>query len=321
MQPVLDPAEVGRVPHGRTARRLSWEHLPPLVRREVERRLGSPVVDAVSQDSGFTPGFASRLRGRDGQRLFLKAANRTAQKAFAAAYAQEARVLHSLPVEELPAPRLLWTEHDLEGWTLVAFEDVEGRPPHRPWTDQDLATCLDVLARIGEVEIDPEPLDLQPLHEEMPTLLTGWDLVEAAGDEWPHLPELRELARAYADLPDLGSFVHADVRDDNFIVRPDGTALLCDWNWPALGPPWLDVVDLLVSAHGDGLDVAPLLAQHPVTAGVPDEHVDAFVAALGGFMAEADLHPVPSTSPHLGTHRRWCAAACWSWLAERRGWR
>ena len=320
MHPVLDPAEVGRVPHARTARRLHWEHLPPLVRREVEQRLGSPVVDAVSQDSGFTPGFASRLECEDGTRLFLKAANRTAQKAFAAAYAQEARVLRSLPLDDLPVPGLLWTEHDLEGWTLVALEDVEGRPPHRPWEPAELRACLDLLARVAEADIDPEPLDLAPLHTEMPTLLTGWDLVEEAGDRWPHLPELRELAHAYADLPDLDSFVHSDARDDNFIVGPDGTVLLCDWNWPALGPRWLDTVDLLVAAHGDGLPADDLLASNPVTADVPAEHVDVFLAALGGFMAEADLRPVPSFSPHLGTHRRWYAAACWSWLAERRGW-
>jgi aminoglycoside phosphotransferase (APT) family kinase protein len=301
--------------------RLHWEHLPPPVRRGVERRLGSPVESATSQDSGFTPGFASRLLGRDGQRLFVKAANRTAQKAYAAAYAQEARLLGALPMHRLPAPPLRWVEEDLEGWTVVAFEDVEGRPPHRPWADQDLSACLDALATLAEVAPDPAPLDLQPLHVELPTFVTGWDTVDYAGVDWPHADELRDLAHAYADLPHLDAFVHTDARDDNFVVRPDGSALLCDWNWPALGPRWLDVVNLLVSVHGDGHDVTRLVAEHPVTAGVPSDHLDSFVAALGGFMAEADLRPVPTTSPHLGTHRRWWAAACWSWLATRRGWR
>jgi len=320
MHPLLDPADADRVPHARTAMRLHWEHLPPLVRREVERRLGSPVASATSQDSGFTPGFASRLLGKDGQRLFVKAAHRTAQKAYAAAYAQEARLLRSLPADRLPAPRLRWAEEDLEGWTVVAFEDVEGRPPHRPWADEDLAACLDALATIAAIDLDPAPLDLQPLHVELPTFLTGWDTVDYAGVDWPHVGELKDLAHAYADLPGLDAFVHTDVRDDNFVVRPDGTALLCDWNWPALGPAWLDVVNLLVSVHGDGRDVTRLVAEHPVTAGVPDDHLDCFVAALGGFMAESDLRPVPTSSPHLGTHRRWWAAACWSWLASRRGW-
>jgi hypothetical protein len=320
MHPVLDPADVGRVPHARTARRLHWEHLPPLVRREVERRLGSPVATATSQDSGFTPGFASRLVGREGQRLFLKAASRTAQRACAAAYAQEARVLRSLPLERLPAPALLWSVDDLEDWTVVAFEDVEGRPPHRPWEDDDVTACLAALTTIAEAEIDLDPLDLAPLQQDLPTFLDGWDRLDHAGVDWPHLAELRDLAHAFADLPDAEHFAHLDGRDDNFLLRGDGTAVLCDWNWPALAPRWVDVAHLLVSLHGDGLDATRLATEHPVTAGVPGDQLDSFVAALGGFMAEADLRPVPSTSPHLGTHRRWWAAACWSWLAERRGW-
>ena len=63
-----DLATVEAVPHGRTARRLEWAHLPPQVRTLVETRLGSPVVRAESQGSGFTPGFASRLTAADGLR-------------------------------------------------------------------------------------------------------------------------------------------------------------------------------------------------------------------------------------------------------------
>ena len=46
----------------------------------VEERLGSPVVHAESQGSGFTPGFASRLTAADGARLFVKAASKQAQR-------------------------------------------------------------------------------------------------------------------------------------------------------------------------------------------------------------------------------------------------
>ena len=42
-------------PVGRTARRLGWVHLPPRVRAEVERRLGSAVVEDHSSEAGFTP--------------------------------------------------------------------------------------------------------------------------------------------------------------------------------------------------------------------------------------------------------------------------
>ena len=153
-----------------------------------------------------------------------------------------------------------------------------------------------------------------------PTLVTGWDLVGEDEPDWPHLDELQALAHGFATLPDARHFVHADGRDDNFLLVPGGRPVLCDWNWPALGPRWLDVVMLLVSAHGDGRDAEALLATNPLTADAPDEEVDSWLAALCGFMAEADRRPVPTSSPSLGVHRRWWAAACWSWLAQRRGW-
>ena len=81
------------VPHGHTAMRLTWPHLPAPLRARIEERLGSPVAEAVSQDSGFTPGFASVLTGADGSRLFVKAAHRSAQRYAAPAYAEEARKL------------------------------------------------------------------------------------------------------------------------------------------------------------------------------------------------------------------------------------
>ena len=57
----VGPDAVPAVPHGHTAFRLDWTFLPRDVRALVEDRLGSAVVEAASQDSGFTPGFASVL--------------------------------------------------------------------------------------------------------------------------------------------------------------------------------------------------------------------------------------------------------------------
>lgn len=314
------PDDLAPVPHGRTARRLEWQHLHPSVRRTVEERLGAPVVEAESQLSGFTPGFASKLVAADGSRLFVKAASKVAQKQIAAAYAEEARKLQLLPVDRLPVPPLRWSA-DVDGWVVVAYESVDGRAPHRPWDPAELDACLATLVDIAETMRTPPPgLFLVPIHEDLPTLLTGWAQVEVLEPDWPHLAEARDLAASFEDLPDAEHFVHADARDDNFILTADGRALLCDWNWPGLGPAWLDVVSLLVSVHGDGLDADALLASNPLTAGADPDHIDAWLAALCGFMLESDTRPAPSSSPHLGTHRRWYAAAAWTWLAERRGW-
>ena len=313
-------AEARPIPHGATARRLEWVHLPPAVRRRVEQRLGSAVATATSQGSGYTPGVAARLVTDTGERAFLKAANRKAQRQIAEAYAEEARKLQLLPVDRLPAPRLLWTE-EIEHWVVLVLEDVEARQPRRPWLRDELVRCLDSLAVVDDVMSVTAPgFDLVPLYRELPTLVTGWDRVAAELPDWPHLEELRGLARAYAELPDADHFAHTDARDDNFLLTDDGRTLLCDWNWPASGPRWLDAVTLLASARADGIEVELLLAEHRLTAGAPDDAVDAWLAALCGFMVQADFRPVPPSSPYLGVHRRWWAAALWDWLSARRSW-
>jgi hypothetical protein len=315
--PSLETVE--KVPHGRTARRLEWQHLHPDVRSLVESRLGSPVREARSMGSGFTPGFASALEAEDGSRIFVKAASKQAQRQIAASYAEEARKLALLPAA-LPAPRLLWSDED-DRWVVLATEYVDGAAPTRPWRRDQLERCLSSLTEVAEAtRTVPDGLDLEPLHEDLPKLLTGWDDIADDIPDWPHLDEVRELAHSYAELPDAEHLVHADARDDNFILATDGRTLICDWNWPALGPAWGDVVDLLVTAHGDGLDADALLTQHPLAAGAAADHVDAWLAALCGYMVEADSRPVPPSSPFLGVHRRWWAAATWSWLSQRRGW-
>jgi aminoglycoside phosphotransferase (APT) family kinase protein len=204
---------------------------------------------------------------------------------------------------------------------VLGWESVQGSAPRRPWRPDELDTCLATLTRVHEVtSVVPDRLSLVPLHQELPTLLTGWDAVGVAQPAWPHLDEVRALAHSFGTLADAGHLVHADARDDNFLVTSDRGALLCDWNWPGLGPRWIDVVMLLVSAHADGLDADGLLATHPLAAGALADDVDAWLAALCGFMVESDTRPAPASSPHLGTHRRWWAAATWSWLAARRGW-
>lgn len=319
MEPTSAPLGVDGVPpvpHGRTAVRLEWKFLPPEIRALIVRRLGSPVISAVSQRAGFTPGFASVVTGEDGSALFVKAASGAAQAEIAASYREEARKRELLG-DQVPAPRLEWISDD-EGWTVLGFEYVESRQPRRPWRPTELERALDLAEAIAAATADvPAGLSLQPLYVDLPPLLTGWSGVP---EDWPHHDEASALARSLADLPDNQHFVHADLRDDNILLTADGRALACDWNWPALGPVWEDTVDLLLAAHGDGLDADAYLRSRPLTREVPDDHVDAWLAAICGFMLFARNRPAPSASPHLRTHTDWFAEAAWSWLSRRRGW-
>jgi hypothetical protein len=305
------------IPHGRTAQRLEWGHLPPAVRSEIEDRCGSPVVEAVSQGGGFTPGFASVLTCADGSRHFVKAASTVAQRIFAASYREEARKLQALP-DEVPAPRLLWT---MDGdWMVLGLEYVEARAPHRPWRAAELDRCLDALEEVADrLTPIPDGLTLDPMEVELADWPAFWDEVRATRD-LAHYDEAAALAASYAEVVGGETLVHTDVRDDNVLLTADGRALFCDWNWPVVGASWLDSVMLLIGPRGDGLDVDAVIAERRLLRDVPPDHVDRLLAVLCGYFLKSAGDPVPPTSPHLRDVQRWQGEVVWDWLCERRGW-
>jgi aminoglycoside phosphotransferase (APT) family kinase protein len=311
------------IPHGCTARRLEWPHLPPYVRTMIEEHCGSPVTTADSQGAGFTPGFASVLTCEDGSRHFVKAASTKAQRMFAEAYRVEARMLRALP-ESAPAPRLLWL-HDDDDWVVLGIEHVEARQPGRPWRETDLRRCVEMLERMAAA-LTPPPPDLTA--DDFATEFDGWP---AYWDELrrsvPDLPLIAErldeaagLAARFREVTAGSTVVHTDVRDDNLMLATDGRVLLCDWNWPVVGAPWLDTLFLMIGARGDGLDVDRALASAALTRDVPAEAVDIVLALVTGYFLTSAAQPVPPTSPYVRDAQRWQGEVCWRWLCERRGW-
>jgi aminoglycoside phosphotransferase (APT) family kinase protein len=307
------------IPHGRTARRIEWSHLPPRVRAAVEERTGAPVAQAESRTSGFTPGLASVLTCEDGSRHFVKAASTKAQRMFAEAYREEARKLEALP-PEAPAARLLWTL-DVDDWFVIGLEHIESRQPHRPWRSGDLDAALDALELVADL-LTPPPaaLDLDGLAEEFADFPGYWDHLRASRPDLARLHEAAALAARFEEVMGGTTLVHTDVRDDNVLIRTDGTAVLCDWNFPCVGADWVDTLYMLIGPRGDGLDVEQVLASRRLTRDLPAESIDIALALVTGYFYRQAEEPVPPTSPHLRDHQRWQGDVCWHWLAERRGW-
>jgi len=304
------------IPHGRTAQRLQWRFLPPDLRRAIERRLGAPVVDAESRDSGFTPGFASVLTCADGSKHFVKAASAKAQKMFAESYREEGRKLRALP-PTVPAPRLLWTIED--DWVVLGIEYVEGRQPARPWLPEELAACLDTLEEVAR-ELTPAPLALESFADEFVDWPAYWEHVRATRPQLPHLEEAAALAAGFAEAAAGETLSHTDVRDDNVLIDADGRAWFCDWNWPVRGAAWLDSLFMLIGPRGDGVDVEAVIKDRPLLRDVAAEHVDRMLALIIGYFLKCSDDPVPPTSPYLRDAQRWQGEVCWDWLCERRGW-
>lgn len=310
------PARGTPIPHGRTARRLEWPLLPPAIRDLVERRIGAQVVTAESAGAGYTPGFASVLVCADGSRHFVKAASKKAQRPFADAYREEIRKLRALP-GGLPVTRLLWSHED-DLWVVLELEYVAGTMPSRPWQPEQLDTCLDTLEELAG-RLSPPPMRLGTFADEFADCLSGWDHVRRTDPERPHVEQAATLAARFREATAGETLVHTDARDDNLLLHTGG-AVLCDWNWPVLGAPWIDTVLLLIAAHGDGLDADAVLRRRRLTREVPDEDVDALLALMTGFFLERRDQPVPNSSPYLRVHQSWYAEATWSWLSARRGW-
>lgn len=311
------------VPHGSTSRRLTWELLPPAIRALVAERCRIEVAEVDLQGAGFTPGFAAVITGTDRSRHFVKAASVVAQRPFAEAYRQEARVLAALPAGT-PAPRLRW-QHADSAWVVLGLEHVPSRQPARPWTHADLDATLDGLEVVADL-LDPAPpkLRLRTFVDEFADLPAMWHDLGPRGVDVPgldqHASDAATLASAYALVCAGTALVHTDVRDDNVLVRPDGTALFCDWNWPCTGAPWIDTVTALIGPRGDGLDVEEVLAGRRLAAAVAADDVDVLLALLAGFFLRQATEPVPNSSPHLRTAQRWQGEVVWQWLGERRGW-
>jgi aminoglycoside phosphotransferase (APT) family kinase protein len=118
-----------------------------------------------------------------------------------------------------------------------------------------------VRAALAELAVADAPPNTRGVRDTFPDFFGRWRSV--AEDPEPFISTgIRSRAWFEAALPvlsaaadaapvDGGSLLHLDVRSDNICFR-DGTALLVDWNWCALGNAELDVVAWLPSLATEG---------------------------------------------------------------------
>ena len=310
------------VPVGRSAVRPDWSDLPTAVRARLEDALGSTVVEARSQDSGFTPGFASRLLLGDGRRVFVKAAD-DGREWLVGSYREEAAKLALIPTG-VPAPRLQQVIDEPigdQGWVLLVFDDVEGRPPVRPWSLVEARAALRTATGLAEaLSPPPDGWAWGTLAELIIDDPPDWSSLRDRPEWTDHLDELIGLVERRSALLAGNTLTHSDLRDDNLIIAADGGVWVCDWNWPTVGPRWADAVCLAISFYGDGLDADALLSETGLLTGDDREAVDGLLAALTVYCLLWSAQPANPTSPYLRTHQAWYAEAAGAWLRQRRGW-
>ena len=313
------------VPPRAEGRRLPWTALPADLQARVEQLLGSRVQAAATQPGGFSPGIAVRLALADGTRAFVKAVghiNPDARKLHRA----EARIAAALPATA-PAPRLLGVI-DSDDWVILAFEDVDGRPPAQPWRDDELARVLAATADLAST-LTPAPIDAPRAATRFHTLGHGWQQLAAdaasgadnlAGiDPWvrSHVTDLAALERGWDCAVDGATLAHGDVRADNILLTPE-RVIFVDWPWACLAPPWFDLIAMLPNvALNGGPAPEDLFAAQPAAADAEPAAVTTLVAALAGTWTYLGRRPDPPGLPTVREFQRAHAAVALRWLQQR----
>ncbi|MER5751881.1 phosphotransferase [Streptomyces sp. NPDC002088] len=316
MPPTAPPAAGARTP---------WEALPARVHDAVARIIGAPVLHAVTEPGGFSPGAAARLRTADGRRAFVKAVSADTNPDSPALHRTEARNAAALP-PAVPAPRLLGT-YDDGTWVALVFEEVAGRQPHVPWRPAELRRVLDAVADLSRT-LTPSPLDAPPAAEKLGDAFDGWRRLcdGAAGDvrgrldDWSvaHLADLAELAAPWPESVSGDTLAHADLRADNMLLTADGGVVFVDWPHAVRAAPWFDLLVMLpcVRAQG-GPDPQEVFTAHPVGRDADPGAVTAALAGLAGYFLEHALRPPPPGLPTLRPFQRAQGEAAVEWLRTR----
>ncbi|MFD6419478.1 aminoglycoside phosphotransferase family protein [Streptomyces sp. NPDC060194] len=313
-KPVAPPA---------TGLRRDWGELPADTRAATEALLGAEVVTATTQNGGFSPGIAVRVRLADGRRAFVKAIGRDPNPHSPHLHLAEARNAAALP-GSAPAPRLLgW--FDDGAWVVLAFEDVDGRMPEVPWREGELRRLLDALTDLA-ADLTPAPFPAARVEERAGPMFEGWRrLLEAGGDDrldpWAarHLPALAELAAAWPAHLHGETLAHGDIRADNVLLTPDRVVFV-DWPHAMRTTPWFDLLVALpcIAAQG-GPDPEETFTTHPLGRAADPAAVTCVLAALTGYFVCSGLQPDPPGLPTLRPFQRAQGAAALAWLRRRSG--
>jgi hypothetical protein len=304
-------------------RRISWEQLPSHVRQVVEERLGDRVVEAETQQGGFSPGVVARLRGAGGGRIFIKATHPERNPESLGIYREEARIAAGLPAAA-PVSRLLWTYDEGDtGWVVLAFADVEGHLPKLPWRREDLERVVAAIADM-HVALTPSPVTVPFVGDVMRRVLSGWSRLDRADprlDSWArrHRDALAELEQDAPAAAAGDTLLHVDLRSDNILLTDDAVVIV-DWPWAAIGASWVDMVGMAPSVVLEGgPEPEEFIAMHPVARAADPRRVDAVVAAIAGFFISQSLLPPPLGLPTLREFQAAQGEIARRWLAERTG--
>jgi aminoglycoside phosphotransferase (APT) family kinase protein len=304
--------------------RLPYDEAPVELRAWVDDTLGSPVVAAVTQSGGFSPGVAARLVCADGSRAFCKAASDALNPVTPQMHRAEGRNTAALP-DLAPTPSLI-ASYDDGTWVALLLHDIDGRQPAQPWQAAELRRVIAAIDELAAL-LTPCPVQVADVADEWRDELTNWRLLVDAPpsglDDWSlrHLDALADLEGRWEAAATGDTLLHMDLRADNLLITADRVWVV-DWPWAARGHPLLDLVAFAPSVTMQGgPEPGDLLTLSRTGREAEPDRLLPLVCAVAGYFARRALLPPP---PGLPTVRAFQAAqrdVALPWLQALTGWR
>lgn len=299
--------------------RVSWETLPAGVRAAVEIECGATVVDVEPAAAGINSAIASTLRLADGGAVFCKGVPSDAAPYLLDMYAREAAACTALLDI---APALLW-QVKTEGWWLLGFEHVTGRPADLSHGSPDLGLIAATLTRMAAT-LTPSPIGEQETLADRLGPWQIWDRYRATPPsglpEW-HREHLAELAAANSEVTGLAgeTLLHTDLNQHNWLIH-DRRAAVIDWSWTCVGPRWAEaewIAPRLLTAGHAVADVAAWVDHiHGPHAPTAEDRL-ALLATIGGIWhyraSQGGFRPELAEAALAWLRHRWTTTATAPW--------
>lgn len=310
--------------------RMEWREMPQRVRREVDRWLGSPVVNAVTQPTGFSPGVAARLITSDGHRVFAKAVGAEPNPVSPTMHRREIEISAAL-LDTALVPRLLWSHDEGDGgWVVLLFEDVDGRHPTQPWQLDELHRVIAAMEELAAT-LTPSPLSADLIGtagDAFSTAINSWQKLRdqhpamlGRVDEWSlrNLDTLVSVERTVGDVLEGDTLLNLDMRGDNVLLTQDQIWFV-DWPHARVGPDWLDVVAFAPSVAMQG-GPAPeeVISRHFACRAADSEAISAAVVAIAGYFTYQALQPPPPGLPTIRAFQDAQGVVAREWAAQLTG--
>ncbi|HYJ67502.1 MAG TPA: aminoglycoside phosphotransferase family protein [Nocardioidaceae bacterium] len=280
----------------------SYDVIPNRVRAWVDKQLDAPVHTAMTQAGGMSPGCAARLRTADGRGAFVKAVGSVLNPRTPELFRHEITVLsHLAPAPYRPDVLATYDDGD---WVALLLADVDGRHPDLSDPVEADAVWTTVAAQSRELTPPPAGLAVDTLADGIRVWAGGWTTM--ADDPAPLPPwaqsRVGEFIERLTTLPDrmpTESLCHWDVRDDNLLLRADGTVAIVDWGMARFGPAWADLF-MLCLAWVD----QPEFDLRVADVGADTVTVTDLLLAIGGWLALRSTQPAPPGLPTLPEFQR-----------------